>query len=343
MAEQADNMRYENASDADEDGVTPRKTKTKPASRKLSLILWGLVLLSVCGAGFVWFGSSADQNNSDISVLRPDQGPFKVKPIESGGLEIETSNTTVMNMLDGTQPRSEGTETLALPDGQPELPPVQTTDLKETPDTPSTSTASGVGAMPAPNQTAGAIPPATAPAAAQGEAASESKTNDGTQVIIAKRLSSGSDDIASASGSDDIAGTSGSDDTASEPDTKSSASVSEASEIASPVARPKLENRVIKKQIIEPDLSNPDLFMVQLAAFRNREKAETASALLTEKHNQRLMGLMLGVMQVEAKNSTMFWRVITEPLPPKDARKICGDLKRSGQDCILRKATPVRP
>ena len=334
MAEQADNMRYENASDADEDGVTPRKAKTKPASRKLSLILWGLVLLSVCGAGFVWFGSSADQNNSDISVLRPDQGPFKVKPIESGGLEIETSNTTVMNMLDGTQPRSEGTETLALPDGQPELPPVQTTDLKETPDTPSTSTASGVGAMPAPNQTAGAIPPATAPAAAQGEAASESKTNDGTQVIIAKRLSSGSDDIAGASGSDD---------TASEPDTKSSASVSEASEIASPVARPKLENRVIKKQIIEPDLSNPELFMVQLAAFRNREKAETASALLTEKHNQRLMGLMLGVMQVEAKNSTMFWRVITEPLPPKDARKICGDLKRSGQDCILRKATPVRP
>ncbi len=334
MAEQADNMRYENASYADEDGVTPRKAKTKPASRKLSLILWGLVLLSVCGAGFVWFGSSADQNNSDISVLRPDQGPFKVKPIETGGLEIETSNTTVMNMLDGTQPRSEGTETLALPDGQPELPPVQTTDLKETPDTPSTSTASGVGAMPAPNQTAGAIPPATAPAAAQGEAASESKTNDGTQVIIAKRLSSGSDDIAGASGSDD---------TASEPDTKSSASVSEASEIASPVARPKLENRVIKKQIIEPDLSNPDLFMVQLAAFRNREKAETASALLTEKHNQRLMGLMLGVMQVEAKNSTMFWRVITEPLPPKDARKICGDLKRSGQDCILRKATPVRP
>ena len=334
MAEQADNMRYENASDADEDGVTPRKAKTKPASRKLSLILWGLVLLSVCGAGFVWFGSSADQNNSDISVLRPDQGPFKVKPIESGGLEIETSNTTVLNMLDGTQPRSEGTETLALPDGQPELPPVQTTDLKETPDTPSTSTASGVGAMPAPNQTAGAIPPATAPAAAQGEAASESKTNDGTQVIIAKRLSSGSDDITGASGSDD---------TASEPDTKSSASVSEASEIASPVARPKLENRVIKKQIIEPDLSNPELFMVQLAAFRNREKAETASALLTEKHNQRLMGLMLGVMQVEAKNSTMFWRVITEPLPPKDARKICGDLKRSGQDCILRKATPVRP
>jgi hypothetical protein len=325
MAEQADNMRYENASYADEDGVTPRKAKTKPASRKLSLILWGLVLLSVCGAGFVWFGSSADQNNSDITVLRPDQGPFKVKPIEAGGLEIETSNTTVLNMLDGTQPRSEGTETLALPDGQPELPPIQTTDLKETLDTPSTSTASGVGAMPAPNQTAGAMPPATAPAAAQGETASESKTNDGTQVIIAKRLSSGSDDIAS------------------EPDTKSSASVSEASEIASPVARPKQENREIKKQIIEPDLSNPDLFMVQLAAFRNREKAETASALLTEKHNQRLMGLMLGVMQVEAKNSTMFWRVITEPLPPKDARKICGDLKRSGQDCILRKATPVRP
>lgn len=325
MAEQTGNMRYEKSSYADEEGVTPHKAKTKPASRKLSLILWGLVLLSMCGAGFVWFSSKSDQNNSDITVLRPDQGPFKVKPIEAGGFEIETSNTTVLNMLDGTQPRSESTETLALPDGQPELPPVQTTDLKETPDTPSTSTASGVGTMSTSNQTAGVIPPVTAPAAAQDKAASESKTNDGTQVIIAKRLSTSSDDILS------------------EPDTKNGVPVSEASEIASPVARPKLENRVIKKQIIEPDLSNPDLFMVQLAAFRSREKAETTSALLTEKHNKRLMGLMLGVMQVEAKNSKMFWRVITEPLPPKDARKICGDLKRSGQDCILRKATPVRP
>ena len=324
MAEQADNMRYENASYDVQDGRAPRKAKTKPASRKLALFLWGLVFLSLSGAGVVWFGSGSEQDHSDLAVLRPDPGPLKVKPIEPGGLDIETSNTTVLDMLDGNSPRSKSTETLALPDGEPELPPVQTTALDSS-GTSSVAQDTRSDATPATTQTADVTPPVTAPTAAQDKMLPENSISDGTQTIEAKRLLSDGDTLTS------------------KPDSQTRPLTDETSEVSSPAARPKRDNRVIKKQIIEPDLSNPDLFMVQLAAFRNREKAETASALLTEKHNKRLMGLTLGVMQVAAKNSTMFWRVITEPIPPKDARKICDDLKRSGQDCILRKAVPVRP
>ena len=324
MAEWADNMRYENASYDDQDGRASRKAKTKPASRKLALFLWGLVFLSLSGAGVVWFGSGSEQDHSELAVLRPDPGPLKVKPIEPGGLDIETSNTTVLDMLDGNSPRSKSTETLALPDGEPELPPVQTA-ASDSSGTSSVAQDTRSDATPATTQTADVTPTVTAPTAAQDMMLPENSISDGTQTIEAKRLLSDGDTLTS------------------KPDSQTRPLTDETSEVASPTARPKRDKRVIKKQIIEPDLSNPDLFMVQLAAFRNREKAETASALLTEKHNKRLMGLTLGVMQVAAKNSTMFWRVITEPIPPKDARKICGDLKRSGQDCILRKATPVRP
>jgi len=82
--------------------------------------------------------------------------------------------------------------------------------------------------------------------------------------------------------------------------------------------------------------SGPSM-MVQLAAFRDQQKAEEVAALLTEKHKSRLQGLGLGIMPIETNNSGVFWRVITEALPSEDARNLCDELKRAGQDCIFRK------
>ena len=84
--------------------------------------------------------------------------------------------------------------------------------------------------------------------------------------------------------------------------------------------------------------SGPSM-MVQLAAFRDQKKAEEVAALLTEKHKSRLQGLGLGIMPIETNNSGVFWRVITEALPSEDARNLCDELKRAGQDCIFRKVT----
>jgi len=99
------------------------------------------------------------------------------------------------------------------------------------------------------------------------------------------------------------------------------------------------KKRPIKPLVIENPVAKGPSMMVQLAAFRNQEKAEEVAALLTEKHKDRLQGLSLGIMQADTGSSGIFWRVTTEPLPTEDARTLCDNLKRAGQDCIFRKVT----
>ena len=79
------------------------------------------------------------------------------------------------------------------------------------------------------------------------------------------------------------------------------------------------------------------LLMAQVAAFRDKEKAEFAARILSDKHKDRLNSHNFNV--VEFKNSDLinWWRVTTKPIPSSEAEKICDILKRSGQDCILRK------
>ena len=97
------------------------------------------------------------------------------------------------------------------------------------------------------------------------------------------------------------------------------------------------KKRPIKPLVIENPVAKGPSMMVQLAAFRNQEKAEGVAALLTEKHKERLQGLTLGIMQADTGSSGIFWRVTTEPLPTEDARTLCSNMKRAGQDCIFRK------
>ena len=86
-----------------------------------------------------------------------------------------------------------------------------------------------------------------------------------------------------------------------------------------------------------------DWMMVQLAAFREEDKARTAAALLNEKHKARLGGYSLGVSSVTSTDGQLFWRVITDALPKQDALSVCEELKRSGQDCILRQQKEQSP
>ena len=86
-----------------------------------------------------------------------------------------------------------------------------------------------------------------------------------------------------------------------------------------------------------------DWMMVQLAAFREEDKARTAAALLNEKHKARLSGYTLGVSSVTSTDGQLFWRVITDALPKQDALQVCEELKRSGQDCILRQQKEQSP
>ena len=85
------------------------------------------------------------------------------------------------------------------------------------------------------------------------------------------------------------------------------------------------------------------LYMIQLAAFLNAEKATEIAKILSQKHKSRLQGVDLETMSVDTGSNGIFYRIVSAPLPRPDADKICGVLRRSGQDCFLRKYTAPSP
>jgi cell division septation protein DedD len=98
----------------------------------------------------------------------------------------------------------------------------------------------------------------------------------------------------------------------------------------------------IKKRVIVIEGDEP-LYMIQLAAFRNTEKATEMAKILSQKHKSRLQDVDLETMSVDTGSNGIFYRIVSAPLPRPDADKICGVLRRSGQDCFLRKYTAPSP
>ena len=94
----------------------------------------------------------------------------------------------------------------------------------------------------------------------------------------------------------------------------------------------------IKKRVIVIEGNEP-LYMIQLAAFRNAEKATEMAKILSQKHKSRLQNVDLETMSVDTGSNGIFYRIVSAPLPRPDADKICSVLRRSGQDCFLRKYT----
>ena len=80
-------------------------------------------------------------------------------------------------------------------------------------------------------------------------------------------------------------------------------------------------------------------FVIQLAAFRSAEKAEEIASLLSAKHGSRLDGINLQTMRLDTGTNGIFFRVISPPLQRAEAETVCTNLRRSGQDCFLRKFT----
>ena len=110
--------------------------------------------------------------------------------------------------------------------------------------------------------------------------------------------------------------------------------------IAAPVPTPKPENPTPKQPAREKKPINPDtpIRQIQLAAFQSQNRADTAAALLSEKHKTRLKGYVLSANLITKADGGQFWRVMTGQIPATEAAAICDALKKAGQDCILRKA-----
>ena len=93
------------------------------------------------------------------------------------------------------------------------------------------------------------------------------------------------------------------------------------------------------KPAAKPAIKQSDgpVFVIQLAAFRNDEKAKEIASLLSEKHSSRLQGVRLQTMRLDTGSNGVFFRVVSAPMSRAEAENTCTKLRRVGQDCFLRK------
>ena len=104
-----------------------------------------------------------------------------------------------------------------------------------------------------------------------------------------------------------------------------------------------IQKKTVKAPSVKPAAkpaikqSDGPVFVIQLAAFRNDDKAKEIASLLSEKHSSRLQGVRLQTMRLDTGSNGVFFRVVSAPMSRAEAENTCTKLRRAGQDCFLRK------
>ena len=249
-------------------------------------------------------------NADDIVYLKGDDTPYKVRPSEEGGQKIAHQDSRFMNYLDKGETEVEEAETISLKDDLPEPPPVP---------------------LASENQAEQAVDLTRLSAANNDTEPQKSVSNIETESVIATPLAS--TELQPVLKSEDEK------EDKPEPASKEIAGTKEGQveqekpapvTTAVPVAKPHVPAKNT------PAIEGPAR-QIQLAAFQTQKRADTAAALLSEKHKARLNGYTLSSTLIEKADGGKFWRVMTSHMPASEAAAICDALKRAGQDCILRK------
>lgn len=268
-------------------------------SRRLFIFLGLTGLFIVAGIVAVLMIMTPLTGEGDVVYLQGDDTPYKVRPSEEGGQKIAHQDSRFMAFLDKGEDAGEEVEIVNLNDDLPEPPPIQLEEEKEA----DASAAVDLTKL---------SPKTDAPAKPI-----ETETVLATPLIDANEINTDADSGAAETGQSTDSGI-----------------------IAAPIPTPKPENPTPKQPAKEKKPINPDtpIRQIQLAAFQSQNRADTAAALLSEKHKTRLKGYVLSANLIIKADGGQFWRVMTGQIPATEAAAICDALKKAGQDCILRKA-----
>lgn len=268
-------------------------------SRRLFIFLGLTGLFIVAGIVAVLMIMTPLTGEGVVVYLQGDDTPYKVRPSEEGGQKIAHQDSRFMAFLDKGEDAGEEVEIVNLNDDLPEPPPIQLEEEKEA----DASAAVDLTKL---------SPKTDAPAKPI-----ETETVLATPLIDANEINTDADSGAAETGQSTDSGI-----------------------IAAPIPTPKPENPTPKQPAKEKKPINPDtpIRQIQLAAFQSQNRADTAAALLSEKHKTRLKGYVLSANLITKADGGQFWRVMTGQIPATEAAAICDALKKAGQDCILRKA-----
>ena len=284
-------------------------------NQQVSGVNWGWfailasIIAIVGGTTYFLLPSLISKTVTDITVVKAIDAPIKVKPLDPGGEAVDHQDLLVVDILKGGNKADDQTETLRPTSPSPEPPPVAEAETAaKTILEPPIATSEDAAKELLPK-----AKPAPKPVA-------ENATVNGVTV----KDSAGADTKIAAN-------------------TKTSNKPSKPAAAKPASAKPDQDTTSkIKKRVIVIEGDEP-LYMIQLAAFRNAEKATEMAKILSQKHKTRLQDADLETMSVDTGSNGIFYRIVSAPLPRPDADKICGVLRRSGQDCFLRKYTAPSP
>ena len=277
-----------------------------PKKSQFARLFIKIIFLSmlVGGGWAVWTHIVQTPPENSLVVLRADPTPFRVKPADGTQATIPNQDSTFMNLIDGNAEANQNPEIISLSDPAPEPPPVAVTKQKDE----------------------------TAKLEIEDNPVLQDtnvQTKQLTQKAETDKKQFADEDARSTDGQSDTDSTKKNVISSEEVEQKKSEAVDLTVAMnapAMPTSRPKMTK------------SDQIMMKVQLAAFRKEDKAKTVAALLNQKHADRLQGHQLDVRSIKSTDGQLFWRVITDPIPKQDALSICDELKRAGQDCIIRQA-----
>lgn len=247
------------------------------------------------------------KTETDLIIVKAVETPLKVKPTEPSGQIVDHQNLLIVDILKGETLKADQTETLRPSAPNPEPPPV--------------NVSRDVGAK-------------------TGEPAVKiTSTIDSAQKVVAQNdtttLSANKNNTKPSVKRPEI-----------RPKMSKNEEIAQKKAAEKPVnkeARIKKESALeMKKRVIVIEGSAP-LYMIQLAAFRSAKRAAEMTEILSQKHKSRLKDVNLETMRVDNGSNGIFHRIVSVPLPRQDADKVCSILRRSGQDCFLRKYETATP
>ncbi|MDC1383525.1 SPOR domain-containing protein [Candidatus Puniceispirillum sp.] len=271
-------------------------------------ILAGVVVLVGASIYFV-LPSLISKTTNEVRVIKALKGPIKVKPETPGGKTVDHQDLMVVDILKGGVQTDDQTETLRANSSNPEPPPIS---LAEN----------------------------TAAKTIQNAERSESIISDHGKKTVIQPPELNQDSLASAKTQKVVTKSIDSlvkKNKESEAVPEDSSKDKRGQKNATKTTSSKIRKHVV---IIEEKIP---LYMIQLAAFRSAERAAEIARILSQKHKSRLTDIDLKTMKVNTGTNGIFHRVVSAPLPRKDADKMCSTLRRSGQDCFIRKHSAISP
>ena len=265
---------------------------------------WFAILASIIaivgGTTYFMLPSLISKTVTDITVVKAIDEPIKVKPLDPGGEVVDHQDLLVVDILKGGSKANDQTETLRPTSPSPEPPPIAR----------------------AKNSAKSILETPLANSEDQSNIDDESIANSGDEVakeLAKKPLPKAkpapkptTQTAAKAAADNDAVGKA-----ATGADTKKAASAKPTKPAMAKPAADKADKDTpskIKKRVIVIEGDEP-LYMIQLAAFRNAEKATEMAKILSQKHKSRLQDFDLETMSVDTGSNGIFYRIVSAPLP----------------------------